>query len=276
LRGVKDYFKWLFSNWERVLFALVGLIFIAACIDLIIVEKITEAAILFGLGLLSFIYANVAKFKRFKGFGIEAELWEDKQKEAADLIQQLRGLVATYSNELLMSKVKAGRWGPTNKWADRWKLYDELLVQHQQLGQKIDFSKTKKEMDDYFLFDMILPEINKIEVLMQKALDAVTNKINQEFGSPISDSEGYGKRLSQRNDIWQRLKEPFQFAKTDNLAQLVLKQVFEAQKMLKRDFDIEMVFDEEMRKPLEAISALHASRPVIVTDRLIKLANREE
>jgi hypothetical protein len=275
LRSVKEFLNWLNSNWERVVFAFAGLTFLAACLGLIVDEKITEAAILFGLSLLSFIYANVAKFKRFKGFGIEAELWENKQKEAANLIQQLRGLVATYSNELLMSKVKAGRWGPSNEWADRWSLYDELVGQHQQLGQQIDFSKTKKEMDDYFLFDMTMPEIEKLNKLLLRSLDAVSKSISQQFGSPITDSEGYGKRIQQRNDIWQRLEDPFETSKTDNLAQRLLDRLYEAQNKLKRDFDIELVIEQEHVSRLKEISALYLSRPIQITEKLVSWANKE-
>ena len=65
------------------LFVVVGLTFLGMCFYLLYAEKVAEAAVVFGLGFLSFIYANVARFKRFKGPGFEAELWEDKKKEAA-------------------------------------------------------------------------------------------------------------------------------------------------------------------------------------------------
>ena len=70
----------------------------------------------FGLGFLSFIYANVARFKRFKGLGFEAELWEDKQKEAADLIERLREVVSIYSREVILGKVRAGRFANGPDW----------------------------------------------------------------------------------------------------------------------------------------------------------------
>jgi hypothetical protein len=54
---------------------------------------------------LQFFYSNLARFKRFKGLGFEAELWEDKQKEAADLIDRLKNVVAIYSREVVMAQV---------------------------------------------------------------------------------------------------------------------------------------------------------------------------
>jgi hypothetical protein len=106
---LKTFAKWFIANWERVLFVIVGLALLGGSLKLIYIEKVTEAAVVFGLGFLSFIYANVARFKRFKGLGFEAELWEDKQKEAADLIERLREVVSIYTREVVLGKIKAGR-----------------------------------------------------------------------------------------------------------------------------------------------------------------------
>lgn len=70
---------WWTTNWERVLFSVLGLAFFAICFYLIAKGSMQEGAAVFGLGFLSFVYANVTRFKRFKGLGFEAELWEDKQ-----------------------------------------------------------------------------------------------------------------------------------------------------------------------------------------------------
>ena len=80
---------------------------------MIYIEQMTNAGIVFGLGFLSFIYANVARYKRFKGLGFEAELWEDKQKEAADLIDRLKNVVSIYTREVILGKVEGwtvGEW----------------------------------------------------------------------------------------------------------------------------------------------------------------------
>lgn len=39
-----------------------------------------------GTGFLLVVLLLLAKFKRFKGFGFEAEMWEEKQEEAAVLV----------------------------------------------------------------------------------------------------------------------------------------------------------------------------------------------
>jgi hypothetical protein len=267
--------KWFSANWERMLFVAVGLAFLGTCFYLLYAQKVTEAAAVFGLGFLSFMYANVSRFKRFKGLGFEAELWEDKKKEAADLIERLREVVSIYTREVILGKVTSGRWGGKVDWGGRWKLYDDLVTQHNVLGQKIDFSGVKKEMDDFFLFDMTMPEINKIREAAIKGRSAAGQKIDQEFGSPIRDSEGYNKRVEQYRAIQEGVEDPFEISTKSDLAGHALNVWHDTKRRLKRDFDVEAHLDPKVHERLEKIPKLYQSRPVQVTDELIGWANRE-
>ena len=218
----KTFVKWFLANWERVLFVIVGLAFLGTCLYLIYLEKVTEAAVVFSLGFLSFIYANVSRFKRFKGLGFEAELWDDKQKEAADLIERLREVVSIYTREVILGKVTAGRWGGKTDWASHWKLYDDLVNQHNALGQKIDFTGVKKVMDDYFLFDMSMPEISRIREVTNKGKSAAREKITQEFGTPVRDLEGHNRRWEQVREMPDDISDPFLISTQDDLARHAL------------------------------------------------------
>lgn len=276
MENVKTFVKWLLYNWERVLFAIVGLAFLGTCFYLIYLEKVTEATAVFGLGFLSFIYANVSRFKRFKGLGFEAELWEDKQKEAADLIERLREVVSIYTREVILGKLTAGRWDSNTDWSSRWKLYDDLVTQHTNLGQNIDFTDIKKVMDDYFLFDMSIPEIKKIRETKNAGKNAARAKISEEFGSPIRDNEGYRKRLTQLREIPEDTRDLLLISTREDLAAYILKDWGETKERLKRDFDVDADVDPEVIERLETISKLYQSRPVKVTEELIKWADREE
>lgn len=103
--GAHAMMKYLLGNWERLLFGLVGCACLGFGFHFIFEEKITSASAVFAIGFFSFLYSNLARFKRFKGLGFEAELWEDKQKEAADLIDRLKNVVAIYSREVVMAQV---------------------------------------------------------------------------------------------------------------------------------------------------------------------------
>jgi hypothetical protein len=264
---------WLAANWERMLFVVVGLLFLGSCFYLLLSEKVAEAAAVFGLAFLSFLYANVSRFKRFKGLGFEAELWEDKQREAAALIDRLRAVVSIYTHEVVLSKVTAGRSVEANNWSARWKLYDELVKEHDALGQKIDFSGLKKTVDDYFLFDMTFPQMEKARLVVWNGRSAALKVIAAEFGSNIKDSEGYGKRLAQYHAVKDGLDNSFQQSTQNDLAALALEWWSDAKERLKKDFGVEVELDPKVIERLQNLSKLYQNRPVQVTDELIGWAS---
>ena len=68
------------SNVDSIL--IVGCYVIYIGIDLSRTNTATQALLVFGVAIFCLIFFLLARFKRFKGLGIEAELWEDKQEEA--------------------------------------------------------------------------------------------------------------------------------------------------------------------------------------------------
>ena len=93
--------------WERVFLFSISFVFLALCLRFFLKSEVAGATAAFVMFFLCLIYANVSRFKRFKGLGFEAELWEDKQKEAADLIERLKNIVQVYTREIVMMKVMA-------------------------------------------------------------------------------------------------------------------------------------------------------------------------
>jgi hypothetical protein len=242
---------------------------------LLYTERVTEAAAVFGLGFLCFIYANVSRFKRFKGLGFEAELWEDKQKEAADLIDRLREVVSIYTREIVLGNVKSGRW-PKSDCGSHWQLYNDLVAQHNVLGQRIDFSGLKNTLDSYFLLDMTIPDYHKVREALVRGKSRANEIVNQEFGSPIRDADGYGKRLKPMRGIQDNIGNAFEVSSRGDLAGLVLRLWHEGRAQLERHYDVKVDMDTSVLVRLERLSELYQSRPVEITDELISWANREE
>ncbi|MEF2549194.1 hypothetical protein VQ045_18725 [Aurantimonas sp. E1-2-R+4] len=270
----KRLWKTVSNNWERIVFSIFGLFLTGYALRLIYIDQIPNGAIVFGIGFLSFIYANVARFKRFKGLGFEAELWEDKKKEAEELIERLKNVVSIYTREVIIGKVKSGRWGAGVDWQSHWKLYDDLIDQHNVLGQTIDFSGIKKIMDDYFLFDMSMESIDAIRVTIDQGKALAMQKINEEFGNPIGDLDGHTNRLTAYGEIESNIDNPFEISTRENLAEHALKLWFDAKDRLRRDFDVDVELDQENLDRLEKVSTLYKTRPVQVTPELVVWGNR--
>jgi len=101
------------SPIERIvpwLIAIAAYTLIGAGICLAFVDRSASAATAWGFGFLLVILLLLTKFKRFKGFGFEAELWEQKQAEAAALIDQLKSLSKLVSKQMASVAARVGLW----------------------------------------------------------------------------------------------------------------------------------------------------------------------
>ncbi|OKP79625.1 hypothetical protein BTE77_05830 [Ensifer adhaerens] len=266
--------KLISEYWERVVFGVFGLIGLIFSFKYMYAEKVTEASAVFAIAFLSFLYANVSRFKRFKGLGFEAELWEDKQKEAADLIERLKSVVSIYTNEVVLTAVKQGRLVSGTQWQEKWKLFHDLVEQHDSLGQKIDFSALKKKVDDYFLFDMCIQPARSLQRAIRDGENKASANIKNEFGSPITDADGYSKRSQQLSEVKNHIEDAFQVGQSQNLAKLTLEMAEDAKAKLKSGFGVDLQLPENEISRLVAISGLYEKRPIQVTSELISWAER--
>ena len=266
--------KLILEYWERAVFVTLGLVFFTYSILMISIENIPSAAVVFGLGFLSFIYANVSRFKKFKGLGFEAELWEDKKREAADLVERLKKIVSIYTEEVVLIRVRQGRYDNGPEWKSIWKLFDQLTEQHDKLGQRIDFTQLKKKMDGYFLFNMTIPALQSITEAIRSAKSVAQEKVGVEFGNPIRDAKGFSDRHSVLNEVKHEIHDALQVSTEDNLAQEALELLQQAHRKLARDFDIKLEVEDEIRGRLSELSELYKNRPVTVTDELIVLVEK--
>ncbi len=267
--------KWIIENWQRVLFAIVGFVFLFFSIKFVANDKVAEASGIFAISFLCFLYSNLTRFKKFKGLGFEAELWEDKQKEAADLIDRLKNIVSIYTTQTVMNGVTKMRLDSGGDWKSNWKLYDDLVGQHEFLGQKIDFSDLKKRVDDYFLFDICMNE-SSIRQRINSAKSAARKMINDEFGRVVSDHDGYAKKIDQLNQIKEDIEDPFGLSASGNLAREMLELAENAQSKAKEHFGIAIEYDVEEIEKLRRLSQLYENRPIMVTEELIQLSERKK
>ncbi|MBY6156466.1 hypothetical protein [Pseudooceanicola nitratireducens] len=266
--------KLIKNHWEQLFFGAVGLSFLAFSFYSLYNQDIAGASATFAMAFFSFIYSNIARFKRFKGLGFEAELWEGKQKEAEQLIDRLKSVVSVYTREIVMQKVMQGRFSDGAAWKDNWNLYDDLVAKHNELGQSIDFRDLKSNLDRVFLFDIVSTLYEPIRKAVSKSRQEAHSMIEKEFGSPITDLDGHSKRVSQLREIPADLRELYVMSMEGNVARDVLDWLTEAEGKLKEHFDLEIELPNEVVTELEKLSKLYQAGPIAVTDDLIEMANR--
>lgn len=228
------------------------------------------------MSFFSFFYSNLARFKKFKGLGFEAELWEDKQNEAADLIDRLKNVVAIYTREVVMSNVMRGRWGGSESWKQRWSLLDELQGRHAELGQQIDFSALKRDVESVFIFDICSPLASSVRRTIEVAKAEANRVGTARFGNPVTDLEGYNAFHKQLRSIATHEDQLFERAKTENVAQGILVTAENARTTLQEGFSIELKFKEGLLERLRTLVSVIENRPIMVTPELISWADDHE
>jgi hypothetical protein len=267
---------WFKNYAERTFLFLTALMFLAFSVLSFVRSDIAGATATFVMFFLCLIYVNVSRFKRFKGLGFEAELWEDKQKEAADLIDRLQNIVKVYTHEIVMMKVMAGRWGGASNWSERWSLYTELVGQHDTLGQKIDFSPLKEKVYRVMVFDAVGNVFSNTITHFSSADTAARKVISDEFGSPVRDSAGYSKRNKELHEIITHEPELFKISQTENAAAHMLAIIEQATKDFRDKFGVELAIPDETIAELREIDRLFEAGDFEVHPKLIEWADREE
>lgn len=267
---------WIVNNWERTFLFLLSLVFLAFCIWSFSRADVAGATTAFVMFFLCLIYSNVARFKRFKGLGFEAELWEDKQKEAADLIERLKSIVQVYTREIVMMKVMSGRWGGTAKWTDRWALFEELVGQHDTLGQEIDFLPLKESVYRVMVFDAVSPISGKIQSALTNAQSKARDAITAEFGPSVSDLAGHKRRNDELSSIDTEMTNIFEVAQKQNVAKFVLEKTEKAVQDFKVKFEIDVELPADEVRKLRQIDELIEVGDFNVDPQLIKWADRHD
>jgi hypothetical protein len=228
------------------------------------------------MSFFSFFYSNLTRFKKFKGLGFEAELWEDKQKEAADLIDRLKSIVTVYTREIVMNKVMRNRWSSGKEWQERWEVYDELTGKHAELGQNIDFSSLKREVDRVFIFDMCSPLASSIRRKIEKAKATSAEKIRSKYSSIVSDIEGHNTDHAKLGEINSKIEDLFGASETEHIAQLILELAEDSKSKLIKWFDTDPEYEDFTIDRLQQISILIQGGPIVVTPKLIDWAEWQD
>jgi hypothetical protein len=97
-------------------------------------DRTASASAAWGFGFLLVVLLLLSKFKRFKGFGVEMELWEEKQAEAAALVDQLRGLSKVIGKQMGAMAARMGLYGSALSLAQLADLFEALRGQFTVVG----------------------------------------------------------------------------------------------------------------------------------------------
>jgi hypothetical protein len=93
---------------SNIIISVGAILLLSVGIHLAISDKVAAFTSILSFAFLFVVLLLLAKFKRIKGFGFEAEMWEEKQEEAAVLVERLTLLSTTVSQQVALIAAKLG------------------------------------------------------------------------------------------------------------------------------------------------------------------------
>lgn len=170
-------------------------------------DQIAAASTVYAVTCMVLIFFFLSRFKRFKGFGIEAELWEQQMEQAEKLRHTLRFLSETFGEMMYM------QFGPGSRWAgipDKVKIdFIEKMDRHLQ-----DTGLTQDEIDQKknpwhkcVMRDLVEPIAERFKDSLQEKLNERIQALNA-LGTITSENRGEQTRLlEERNSISKPISE---------------------------------------------------------------------
>lgn len=198
----------------RFLLAAVAMIALGCSIWLALSDRVPAGTLMAVLGLLLLAFVQLSRFKHIKGLGFEAELWESKQEEAAELIDQTRALLKILSAAILRSAPRMGRMMSGFNRRELTTLATEVGSSLKAAGIATDeFEAMRDEIDRIIAWDLAAPVTRAVTDFISSRANEVRSEMNKEFGSPITDSVGHLEAHKRLQDLTARSIDPNDLAK---------------------------------------------------------------
>lgn len=89
-------------------------------------SRAETAGLTYAAAIFAMIFAFLSRFKRFKGLGIEAEMWEEKMEQASELVKQLEKLSVATALPIFSIIPRLGRMDSSIPRRERHQIMERL------------------------------------------------------------------------------------------------------------------------------------------------------
>ena len=260
------------GKWESLLLKVCGFGLICLAVYFLFIGNVPGATLCAAVGLLLTFLARFSQFKRFKGWGFEAEMWEEKQQEAEKLVESLKGIAALTAREVMLQSIKSGRWGSGKRWEDHWKLFEEVKSAQAGLLSEEGKKEVRRLIDRWFLHDMAINEFGKLKEIVNKETERARQVIRAKFGNPVSDPAAFAAEMQVLSTLDKSIGL-FELAGTKPLIESIDAWWEDAHTKL-ASYEIVIAMPGEIRSRLDTYKALESLPEMPVTKELIASADR--
>ncbi len=259
------------GKMESAFLKLCGFALIALAIYFLFVGNVPGATLCAAVGLLLTFLARFSQFKRFKGWGFEAEMWEETQQQAEKLVESLKGVAALTAREVMLQSIKSGRWGSGGRWEDHWRLFDEIKSAQAGLLSQEGQKEVRKSIDRWFLHDLAIQEFGKLTEIITKQVEPANKNLIARYGNPITDPVAFNKEMQLISEVNKSIGL-FELAGSKPLIESIEEWWLSACNTLEK-FGLQIKMPADVRSKLDTYKALESLPEMPVTKELIASAD---
>jgi hypothetical protein len=185
----------------RITVFVLAILLFASGVVLGFCDKAQAAGLTYGAAGICLIFVFLSAFKKFKAFGIEAELLERKIEEADKLLSQLRDISVPIAELLFSSTARMGRLCSLTR-VQKYELIQRIEQELKKCGvPDPQIEQAKSDWHYFNIYDMCTPVIKEI-------IDVLNNHVKEyhrvisEISQPItSDKRNDYEKLITRITI---------------------------------------------------------------------------
>lgn len=225
------------------------------------------------VGLMLIFLSRISEFKRFKGWGFEAEMWDDKLLEAERLMDSMKSIAKIASREIVLQSVKSGRFGNGKRWEDHWRLFEEIRATQGGLLTPQSVKEIRKSVDRWFLHDMISNEFGSLVEIVNKGADLARRKIRENGGDFEKRTVSFDADLQSVFRGKRHSVGLFELAGEGPFVEALNKWWHDAKSLLEK-YDVQIEIPPEIQSKLDTFKALEGLPEMPVTPALISAADR--
>lgn len=189
------------DTFVRVLLLIVAVVLFGGGYYLSYLDKSAAAGLTYAAAIFAMIFAFLSRFKRFKGLGVEAEMWEDKQTEAADLIDRLRKLTTATAKPIFSIAPRMGRWDSALPRQEAHAVItnlEDVLNEAEVSPEQIE--ELKRPYHYFAMADQIRPVRNALNELVHEKTSKLSDEVNK-LPKPVADDD-----LKKSQDLNLRIR----------------------------------------------------------------------
>ncbi len=170
----------------RITILIASLALMASGIVLSYLDKVGGATVTYAASIFCLIFVYLSQFKRFKGFGVEAELLEKKIEEADETLKRLREITVPIAHMLFSMVARMGLWDSMIPRQQRFEIMEKIENELRSNGvDPAQLEDAKADWHHFNIIDLARPVINGTLKHIDEIVKIKREKVNS-FRGPIT------------------------------------------------------------------------------------------